>query len=61
MKVHVAALTEFELQAQQLGLNADDYASSEQLRRWCANNQDRCYVPEWLLKRWGMAADSNHS
>ena len=59
MKVPVAAPTEFELQAQRLGLNADNYASSERLRRWCAENRDRCDVPEWLLKKWGMAADPN--
>jgi hypothetical protein len=49
--------TEFELQARRLGLAEGDYASSDQLRGWCAQNRDRCYVPEWLLKTWGMTTD----
>ncbi|HEV2400648.1 MAG TPA: hypothetical protein VGS27_27170 [Candidatus Sulfotelmatobacter sp.] len=51
--------TEFELQARRLGLAEADYASSDQLRRWCAQNRDRCYVPEWLLKQWSMTTDPN--
>ena len=51
--------TEFELQARRLGLAEGDYASSDQLRGWCAQNRDRCYVPEWLLKTWGMTTDPN--
>jgi len=51
--------TEFELQARRLGLAEDEYASSDQLRDWCAQNRDRCYVPEWLLKRWRMTTDPN--
>lgn len=59
MKIPGPAPTEFELQAHRLGLTEDDYVSSAQLRRWCEDNRDRCYVPEWLLKRWGITADSN--
>ena len=55
----VAGPTEFELQVHRLGLSEDGYASSDELRRWCAQNRDRCYVPEWLLKTWGMTADAN--
>jgi hypothetical protein len=51
--------TEFELQVQRLGLSEDGYASSDHLRRWCEFNRHRCYVPEWLLKRWGMGVDPN--
>jgi hypothetical protein len=51
--------TAFELEAHRLGLTEENYASSDQLRRWCAQNRDRCYVPEWLLKRWGMTTDPN--
>jgi hypothetical protein len=42
-----------------LGLTEPNYATSEHLRSWCEHNLDRCYVPEWLLKRWGMAVDPN--
>jgi hypothetical protein len=59
VKVPAPAPTEFELQAHRLGLTEDRYASSDQLRRWCEHNRDRCYVPEWLLKKWGMASDPN--
>ena len=51
--------TEFERQAKRLGLSEDGYSSSDQLRRWCEHNRDRCYVPEWLLKSWGMLVDPN--
>jgi hypothetical protein len=57
--IPASAATEFDMQVLRLGLAEDQYASSEQLRRWCAQNRDRCYVPEWLLKRWGMTPDSN--
>ncbi len=57
--VRASAPTEFELQAQRLGLTEDNYESSDPLRRWCQDNRHRCYVPEWLLKRWRMFVDPN--
>jgi hypothetical protein len=59
VEVRAPAPTEFEMQAQRLGLTEESYKSSAHLRRWCEHNQDRCYVPEWLLQRWGMAVDPN--
>jgi hypothetical protein len=59
MTVPAASPTEFELQARRLGLTEEGYVSSDQLRRWCEHNRDRCYIPEWLLKRWGMPVDPN--
>ena len=59
MTVPAASPTEFELQARRLGLTEGGYVSSDQLRRWCEHNRHRCYIPEWLLKRWGMPADPN--
>jgi len=59
MAVPASAPTEFERQAKRLGLSEDGYATSDQLRRWCEHNRDRCYIPEWLLKRWGMPVDPN--
>lgn len=53
-----ALLTEFELQAERLGLSEDDYIRSVELRRWCVRNRNRCYVPEWLLKEWGMEVEA---
>jgi hypothetical protein len=53
--------TAFEEQVEKLGLNDQTCASSEELRRWCTSHKDRCYIPEWLLKRWGIAVDPNVS
>jgi hypothetical protein len=58
-KVRASAPTEFEIQAQRLGLTEDNYESSDHLRRWCEDNRYRFYVPEWLLKRWRMSVDPN--
>ena len=53
--------TAFEEQVQKLGLNAHTCETSEELKQWCERNKDRCYIPEWLLKRWGMSVDPNVS
>ena len=53
--------TAFEEQVQKLGLNEQNCATSEELRHWCKSNKDRCYIPEWLLKRWGISVDPNVS
>src|SRR5580700_6868015 len=26
--------------------------------RWCESNKNRYYIPEWLLKRWGIFVDA---
>jgi len=49
--------TEFEVRAKELRLTADVYVSSRELRRWCERNKNRCYIPEWLLKEWGIVVD----
>jgi hypothetical protein len=49
-----AVATEFEGVALRLGLTMETYSSSSQLRTWCQRNGNRCYVPEWLLKEWGI-------
>jgi hypothetical protein len=53
--------TEFELRARQLQLTPKVYASSRELRIWCEQNRNRCYVPEWLLKEWGITVDLGFS
>jgi hypothetical protein len=53
--------TAFEEQVQMLGLNEQNCATSEELRHWCERNKDRCYIPEWLLKRWQISVDPNIS
>ena len=49
--------TEFELQVTQLQLRAGMYTSSAELRAWCEQNRNRCYVPEWLLDEWDITVD----
>jgi len=53
--------TAFEEQVKALGLNEQTCATSEQLEQWCKRNKDRCYIPEWLLKQWGISVDPNVS
>jgi hypothetical protein len=53
--------TAFEEQVQKLKLNEQTCATSETLKQWCERNKDRCYIPEWLLKEWGMLVDPNVS
>ena len=48
-------------QVQELGLNEQTCATSEKLRQWCHRNKDCCYIPEWLLKLWGISVDPNLS
>ena len=52
-----ALLTEFEKQVSQMGLRTHEYAASAELKRWCERNRNRVYVPEWLLRDWGMAVE----
>src|ERR1700674_1144008 len=53
--------TGFEQQVQRLGLNEQTCAASRELKQWCERNKDSHYIPEWLLKRWGMSVDPNVS
>jgi len=54
-------LTEFEAEVARLGLTGSEYSASLALKRWCAHNRNRVYVPEWLLAEWGMQVDMNFS
>jgi hypothetical protein len=53
--------TEFELQAKQLQLTPEMYASSRELRDWCWQNRNRIYIPEWLLAEWRLDVDPTFS
>ena len=53
-----ALLTEFEMQVQRLQLTQADYIASAVLRRWCEHNRNRLYIPEWLLKEWGIEVEA---
>ena len=49
----------FERRAHELGLTAPTYTESDELRRWCQDNRTKCYIPEWLLKTWGISVSSD--
>jgi len=51
-------LTQFEIQVERLGLSKAQYVTSPQRKRWCEHNRNRCYVPEWLLKTWGIEVEA---
>jgi hypothetical protein len=53
--------TEFELRVSRLRLSEETYASSRELRAWCERNRNRVYIPEWLLKEWGLTVDATFS
>jgi hypothetical protein len=51
--------TEFELQVRHLCVTGDAYAASNELRRWCWENRNRSYTPEWLREKWHITVDPN--
>ena len=53
--------TEFEMRVRQLQLTEQIYTSSVELRTWCERNRNRLYIPEWLLKEWGITVDLGFS
>ena len=54
----LALVTEFEAQVRRLALLEAEYVSSRELRLWCDRNRNRVYVPEWLLREWGMHVEA---
>ena len=55
------AATQFEKQVRKLRLTNNNCARSDKLRRWCQENSHRCYIPESLLKVWGIVVDLDYS
>ncbi len=55
----LALPTEFEMRVRQLQLTKETYSSSRELLSWCERNRNRVYIPEWLLKEWGITVDLN--
>jgi hypothetical protein len=53
--------TEFELQVRKLQLTPETYVFSAELCRWCEENRNRFYIPEWLLGKWHITVDLNFS
>ena len=61
MHVRSTMPTEFEKRMRELRLTKETCSASDELRRWCTDNRNRCYVPEWLLKTWGISVDTDPS
>ena len=53
--------TEFEMQVKRLHLTREQYVASSRLRRWCEENRNRYYIPEWLLAEWGFQVTADLS
>jgi hypothetical protein len=49
--------TGFDEEVRRLGLDEQTYVASRELKKWCELNKNRCYIPESLLKQWGMSVD----
>ena len=49
--------TAFEEQVRDLGLTETNCITSDELRQWCSRHKNHCYIPEWLLKRWGISVE----
>src|SRR6185437_13286834 len=48
-------VSEFERVTARLRLKPDEYVASSELREWAEANKDTRYVPERLLKAWGVS------
>ena len=53
-----ALLTEFEIEVARLRLKRPEYVASVPLKRWCYQNRNRVYIPEWLLAEWGIQVET---
>ena len=53
--------TEFDLKVNHLHLAPEEYVASARLRKWCEENKNQYYIPEWLLKAWNMSVNSDLS
>jgi hypothetical protein len=49
----------FDLKVRELGLSADQYIRSAELRAWAAAHKSTRYIPESLLKAWGLVPDTS--
>lgn len=59
MRPAPALPTAFEMQVRRLQLTEDAYARSRELRLWCELHRNRHFIPEWLLREWGMTVDAD--
>lgn len=52
-------VTEFERVTRELGLKETEFSNSPQLKQWVKRHRNTRYVPEHLLKYWGMEVDTS--
>jgi len=52
--VGTPTLTEFEQIVIKFDLKPDEYVNSKYLREWAQRNKQSKYIPESLLKAWGL-------
>jgi hypothetical protein len=48
------SMTEFEQAVRKFNLKPDEYVNSKHLREWAQQNRHFKYIPESLLKAWGL-------
>jgi hypothetical protein len=53
--VEFPIVSEFERTVARLRLKPDEYVDSQELRAWAERNKDARFVPERLLKAWGLS------
>ena len=51
--------TAFEKKVDELKLSSDEYFTSKPLRDWVIENRHTRYVPELLLRYWGLNVDTS--
>jgi hypothetical protein len=61
MRPGPALATEFEMQVRHLRLAPEHYVVSAELRKWCEENRNRYYIPEWLLDELEIHVDADLS
>ena len=54
----VPTATEFQRVASDFNLQPDEYINSTQLREWASRNKNSKFIPETLLKAWGLEVKS---
>jgi hypothetical protein len=59
MVTTVVTPSAFEQQVRKLDLTPDQYEQSTRLREWARHNMNSKYVPEDLLKAWGLTLVAN--
>jgi hypothetical protein len=52
--IEPATSSEFERVAGEFNLQPDEYIHSTRLREWAIRNKDSKYIPEPLLREWGL-------